>query len=378
MKKKAPQITLTEAQQDIIRMYWDKDPLDVVAQKAFGNPALTLNSPETLVVRAFVATLGESPKPVAPVKREKPVALTEDQKNNIRVLMEQDEPPTVKEVVEMIYGEIPDLSHLHGEYRLVHAFIKEIREDALDMWDEPVDRRRYNPPVKLQSVIGLANRYVGNPHEPGRALYDLAQLKKNQEANLHALLSYLQTSHFVTRACLYQKQADRDLFESTFVRHVHDKAADILPEEVDIYITIAVETVRVSQFDRDIALQERVRNNALESANGDENKVKLSMSLVESISTMMTKRDSSSKLVLTLINNVAGKRAERLNSKGGNVDMLINWLNLWMAEKTREDMLAMAEKHREEDEQEFDRIKNLDQMVALMAGLSKEEAATGV
>lgn len=372
-KPKTPEIVLTDAHKDVIRALWDKESLDVVAQKAFSNPALTLNSLETNAVRTFIASMGE-PRVEQKPKIEKMNELTPELKANINALMEREEPPSVKEVVEMLFGVIPDLSPLHWQYRLVHEYIKFVREDAVDMWDEPVKTRRYTPPQKFSSMIGMCNRYVINPNDSNKALYDQATMKKAQENNLRALLGHMNNAHFITRASLYQRQADRNLFESTFVRHLHDKAADLTQEEVDIYITIAVEVVRVSQFDRDIALQERLRNNILETAGADENKVKLSMSLVESINTMMTKRDSSSKLVHTLVNSVAGERSKRINSRSGGTDSLVTLINLWIDEQSRMDLIALAKKEKEEDEKEFGRIASLDDAIALMAGLSREEA----
>jgi hypothetical protein len=376
-KKEDTEISLTEAQKEVVRAYWDKESIDIVAQRAFEKPDISMNSPEAGAVRSFIATLGapahEEPKP-----RVRPTELTETQKNNIAALLENEPPPSVREIVSMLFGEIKDLSPLHAEYKLVFAHIRHVREDATDMWDEPVETRRYHPPTKLTNMIGMANRYVGNPHDPNKALYDMANMKKAQDANLRALLSYMQNAHFVTRASLYQRQADRNLFESTFVQHLHDKAADLSAEEVDIYITIAVEIVRVAQFDRDIALQERIRNNILESAGADESKVKLSMSLVESINSMMNKRDDSSKLIQNLIKSVAGERAKRLSGKDNKNDALINLINLWTEEQSRMDLIKLAKKEHEEDDAEFGRIASLDDAIALMAGLSREEASNGM
>ena len=367
-------IVLTDAQKDVVRTLWDKEPQDIVAQKAFSDTSLTLNSPETATVKAFMATIGEDVSAVVLPKPEKQDELTKEQKRNISALMEREDPPTVKEVVEMLFGACDDMSPLHWQYRLVYSYVKEIKEEATDMWDEPVETRRYHPPGKLDSIIGMANRYVGNPHDPGKALYDKPTLKKAQDANLRALANHMKNDHFVTRASLYQRQAERNLFESSFVRHLHDKAADLTQEEVDIYITIAVEIVRVSQFDRDIALQERIRNNALEKATIDPEKARLSMTLVESISTMMTKRDASNKSIHSLINSVAGERAKRIGSKTGGNDSFSTLINLWIEEVSRMDLLELAKKEHKEDEEEYNRIASLDDAIALMAGLSREEA----
>jgi hypothetical protein len=371
--RKVKKFELTDVQKEVINELWDKEPLNVVAQRAFMNSSLDLNSPETQAVREYIASLGES----EPKEREKVTELTEAQKNNIRALLDTEEPPTVREITLMLFPDIKDLGSLHKEYRLVYDFVKLENENATDAWDEPVETRRYQPPLKMVSLIGMANRYVGNPHDPGKSLYDMATLKKAQDANLRALLSYMKTSHFVTRASLYQRKADRDLFESTFVRHVHDKAAELTAEEVDTYITIAVEVVRVSQFDRDIALQERIRNNVLEGAGDADAKIKLSMSLVESINSMMDKRDASNKQIQSLIKSVAGERAKRLSGKGVSNDAIVNLINLWIEEQSRLDLIALAKKEHEEDEKEFGRIRDLDEAIALMAGLTHAEAVSG-
>jgi hypothetical protein len=93
---------------------------------------------------------------------------------------------------------------------------------------------------------------------------------------------------------------------------------------------------------------------------------------------MMNKRDDSSKLIQNLIKSVAGERAKRLSGKDNKNDALINLINLWTEEQSRMDLIKLAKKEHEEDEAEFGRIASLDDAIALMAGLSREEASNGM
>lgn len=379
--KKVKPLELVEDQKELIRRIWDKKDLLVVIGETFGgDPTLTLDSPEGKAVRLFISTIDTVAPIVEPPKEEvrlKQTKLTQEQIDNITVLLENESPPTVKEIVKLLFGEIKDLSPLHTEYRMVYAAVKKINEEATNIWDEPVTSRRYEPPKSLSAMIGMTNRYVGNPANPSKALYDPATIKKSHENNLNALVSYMKNVKFFQQASQYDRQADRNLFESTFVRHVQDKASDLSPEEVDTYINIATETVKVARFDRDILYQERIRDNIFEAHGTTENSQKLSMPLVESIKTLIGNRDGSNKHLHKLIESVSGARSERLKLNNNRNDALINIISKWTEEKGRNELIALAKKEHMEDVAEFDRIETLDDTWALMAGLTRKEALYG-
>jgi hypothetical protein len=377
--KSAP-LVLSEAQQSVVKEIWDKEDLVTVAQRVFALPDLESHAPEVKAVRSYIATLGQ---PLATVVKEKkplkgPVKLTEAQVTNIAAMLNRDEPPTVREITLMMFPDIKDLTPLHGEYKAVYAAVRDINEEAVSIWDEPVENRRYRPPISYPAMIGAINRHVGNPHDPQRALFDAANMKSQHERNIKALLSYMKTQRFVLSASQYDKKADRDLFESSFVNLTYDKAADLLPEDVDMYVSAAIETVEGSKFQRDIIRYERVINDYMDGDLDGEKRSNLSKPFVDALTALRQKAGESKKRHTDLLNGVAGARGKRIESKAGVNESLINFLALWTEEEDRNRLLEFAKQEHEEDGKEFERLRDLDDVMALVAGQSANEARGGL
>lgn len=377
-------IELTDEQKKIVDENWDKLAIKELTQKAFNNPELNGHHMEAKSIKAYLASKGEKGESAPEIKttvyqKKGLYKLTDPQKASIDSLLNTENPPPTKEIFQMIFPDLKLTSPLMQEYQSICKYIKEVNEEAMDIWDEPVDNRRYKPPRAYTSMIGLANRYVSNPIDPNKALYDVNNIKPIYEKNLKALLSYMQTTKFVLQASQYEKKADRELFESTFVRFCHDKASDLTAEEVDMYISAAAETVSVAQIERTIQRQEKFIDNSLDDQlDKDGNRYKLSMSLVESVNSLREKLDKSKGRLKGLIESVAGSRKDRIEGKSNQNDALTNLIQLWIDEKQRKDMLELAKKEHLEDATEADRISSLDDLTALVAGMTKEEATLGL
>lgn len=376
-------IELTAEQKAFVDANWDKMDLKTLTQKTFNNPELNGHHMEGKSVKAYIASKAGDGEiaPVIKTTADKPrkgsLDLTPAQKATVDSLLNTEEPPSTKEMFKMLFPDLTLKSYVMPEYKAVVGYVRSVNEESVDMWEDPVEKRRYQPPKTYHNVVGLVNKYVSNPFDPSRAMYDPTNIKPAHEKNLKALLSYMQSSTFSFQASQYDKKIDRELFESTFVRQVQDKAVDIIPEEVDTYIAIAATSVQVSQIERDIIKQQKIRDNILDDAAGDENKVKLSMSLVESIKAMQTQLIAAKKHKQDLLESVAGARNKRLDSKANQKDAIIDLIGLWTEEKTRLQLIALGKKEHMDDEGEMNRLESVDDVMALIAGMSKIEALTG-
>lgn len=377
-------IELTEEQKAFVRENWDKMDLKTLTQKAFKNPNLNGHHMEGKSIKAYIASLTPEGQEAPVIKTTQKIKkgsfeLTAPQKATVDSLLNTDEPPSTKEMFKMLFPDLQLKSFIMPEYRAIVKYVKETNEEAMDIWEEPVEKRRYSPPKNYSVMVGIVNRYVSNPHDPSKALYDPTHMKPAHEKNIKALLSYMQMTRFVLQASQYDKKADRDLFESTFVRQVQDKAVDLLPEEVDMYLAVAQETVSVAQIERSIIKQEKLIEETLDGGNDtDGSKAKLSMSLVESVNSLREKLDKSKGRLKGLLESVAGSRNKRIDAKSGQNDAITNLLGAWQEEKKRLEFIEVAKKEHLEDEAEMERLESLDDTYALIAGMSKREARMGI
>lgn len=380
-KKKV--VVLTDEQKTFVASHWANPEWDLrrITCSIFDDANLDIHHPEGKAVRSYIATLGTTPpieKPIPTPPRKGRFELTEVQKTNVEAFLNQDEVPTLREIFQIIFPNIKNYSTLCAEYQALSRFIKETNEEAINIWEEPVSERRYKPPGTWLILLGIVNKMVGNPNDPNRVLYDQLKMKASEERHIKALFGYMRTLTFTLKASQYDKKADRDLFISTFITHTQDKASELTPEEVDTYIAIAAETIQVAQIDREVQMQQRLITESLEGSD-DENgtKAKLSMSLVESINSLRDKLKESKNHVHKLITSVAGSRSKRIENKINKNDYLGNWINQWIEEESRKELIALGKKEHEEDAAEFGRIKSMDDSWALIAGMTEKEARGG-
>lgn len=371
-------IELTDEQKAYIDANWDKQDLLTLTRNVFNNQELDGRSTQGRSVKAYIANQGNEVKTVADKPKKGPYMLTDAQKQSVVSLLNTETPPPVKEIFKMLFPDIKSYTPLCAEYQALSRFVKSVNEEAMDIWEEPVLERRYKGPTGLQNVIGIVNRYVSNPVDPSRALYDVNTIKPGQEKNLKALLSYMRSTKFILQASQYERKADRDLFESTFVRFVQDKAVDLIPEEVDMYIAAASETVQVAQIERGIQKQERLIEECLEGQDEDGSRARLSMSLVESVNSLREKLDKSKGRLKGLIESVSGSRSKRIDNKTNKNDHLGNLLAIWADPETRQRLIELGMKEHEQDKNEYARIRDAEDSWALIAGMDENEAIGGL
>jgi hypothetical protein len=125
-------------------------------------------------------------------------------------------------------------------------------------------------------MIQRINRYVLDG-------IDEKKVSPKQKRDIKSIIGYLHTFRFSHQINSYNGNTDRELFESSFVRYTYDKN-DLTQEEVDQYILLAAEVVIAS------SIQERVERlqNMLDDTADDTEGRRISMSLVEAISSRQT------------------------------------------------------------------------------------------
>ncbi len=376
-------VELTDEQKTFIAAHWADPEWDLkrLTQHVFDDPTLDGHHTEGKSVRAYIATLGkpgeEPPKPFisSSYKPKKGrYELSSEQKTNIEAMLNQEQVPSTKEIFRLIFPDVREISYIGPEYLAVCRFIKDTNEEAIDMWEEPVAERRYKSPTTWAILLGIVNKCVGNPRDINRALYNPEKMKAGEERNIKALFSYMRIDTFVHRASRYEKKMDRDTFVSTFIRNTQDKAADLIPEEVDAYMDLAAETVQAGQIDREVQQQQKLLADSFEGNDEDGSKAKASMSLVDSLNNLRDKLKESKNRIDKLRKDLSGSRATRLDSKKTKDDYLGNWFALWVEEQTRQDIIDLGRKEHAEDAAEYGRIKSMDDSWALIAGMTEEEA----
>lgn len=367
MNEPQKEIQLTTEQKTYILANASTKSLLELTREIFGNPNLDGRSFEGRAVKVFLAGEQLPIKTTAHVGTGK-IVLTDAQKKQIEDLAHS---MTSLEVARLVFNN-PGIKQLSQEWRAVHQHYKTCYPEGIDASEDPVDENDYKPPVSTQTLTAQVNEFVPTG-DVNKKLYQWP-LKSSDERHIRALMSYMRVLKFKYQATQYQRNVDRMLFISTFMRFTHDKP-DLSAEEQDQYISAAAETVNIARIERDLM---RIEHNIEEIMDGDRESRGQFMPMVELINATRSKLDQSKGRLKTLIEGLVTSRSDRIKDRDNRNSSIINLFDAWLRDKQRrDDMCDMGSKEKEEDVKEVNRIKELDDMSVIISGMTEEEAGLG-
>lgn len=368
-------IVLTEEQKALIMARYADLDIHSLTRLVFSNERLDGRTREGRAVKEHLSGHSITIK----ASKHVPVGvleLTEDQRAKVQELAPSME--NVTELTQAVFND-PSIKKLSREWRAVNKALKEIYPKVFDVSEEPVDDTQYEPPSTLQALVGVVNKEV-SLSDTGKKVYQWGALKTSDDRQLRALMGYLRVFTLRYVASQYTRQVERDLFISTFIRWTHDKS-DLTQIEVDQMINAAAERVTIAQMEREIQRITKMQDEILEGAGEvDENgkKRRFGMNDVELINGVRARHDSSKKRLESLMSSLEESRAKRKQSIDARSGSVLFLFDAWMKdEQKRNDLLDLGSVEHAEDAKEVGRIRDLDDMTAIISGQTEDEAANG-
>lgn len=255
------------------------------------------------------------------------------------------------------------LSNLSIESRSVEEYLNTLPKQIRAVQTEEEQQGDYKPPKNQERAMVRVNKYVLDG-------IDKDKITARQKKELNSLISYLHTYRFLHQIGTYLDSVDRDLFESSFIRYTYDKS-DLTQEEVDQYIVLATEVVISSNIQETIqTLQEQIN---MEMDSGQ----KIPMTLVEAVTSARTEYNQCVGRQQKLLNDLKVKRSERMQKQVKDNASILNLVQMWKDEETRNEMLKMADMRREVLKGEIGRLSSMDDVKARIFGLTEEEVLDG-
>lgn len=349
---------LTEIQKETIRNNWDKLLLPALCKIVWGRDDVDGRDKYGKAIKKFMAENNLKPRTTEFIKGAE-VVLTEDQKEYIR--NSQDMRPM--EIAKIIFQR-QDIKPLSKEFKAVYAYMKDIGMTTPPE-DEPPQEEVYKSPKKLEHVLTKVNRFCNEEFEESK-------LKPDFRRNLTALLKYMSVYRFGYQINTYLTQVDRELFESSFVRYTYDKH-DLLEEDVDQYIDLCGQIVSNAQQERYIQLLEHDYREAL----SDDTKRQNSKAFVDMINGSKDKLNQGKTRQEKLYGGLVATRGERKKKQVDESASILKLVESWKMKESRDEMIKVSQEQKKVEEKEIDRISSIDDIVALLAGITKEELLYG-
>ncbi len=365
-------IELTEEQKAIVNQNVKTKKLGEMVPLVFPGAKPDGRTTEGKSIQAYLAGVDQK----APTTKD-PVGnaeLTPEQRAMIDSLMRDGRVKSSVEMAKLVYPGVT-IKNLGREQRAVYAYASQKFPDSFNVTEEPVADVQYLPPDRMQTLIGVVNGYVMTG-DVSRKTYNPNTLKVSDERNLKALMAYMRVMRFKYVASTYQKQVDRDLFVSTFVRWAHNKS-DLTEMEVDQMISAAAETVNIAQMEREIQDIKKYQESIMAGEVVDENgkQRRFGMTDVEMINGVRTKHDQAKGRLKTLMEGLEEARSKRVNQREER-NGWANFFEAWMNDpEWRTDIVGVGNREKAEDTAEVKRLRGFDDVIALISGMSEEEAS---
>ena len=310
-------------------------------------------------IKVYLASRQITPKKSHEYEAKGLIELTEEQKEYISHSCST---MTSVEIARIIFKNT-QLTNLNQETRTVAEHIKTL--DTKIVYADPSDvpEGDYKAPATFNRCLSRINKYV---HEG----LDESKLTGKQKRDVQSLIGYLHTYRFLHQINTYQDEQERELFESSFIRYTYDKN-DLTQEEVDQYIVLSTEVIISSNIQETIAVLQIQMDEAVQAGE------KISMSLVEAISTSRNEYNQSVGRQQKLLQDLKVKRSDRLSKQVKENASILNLVELWKEEESRKEMLKMAEMRKELLTKEIERLSTIDEIKARIMGISIDEVLNG-
>jgi hypothetical protein len=320
-------------------------------------------SKEGRAVKSFLSEIDLNAIPASEYQKVDRPELTEEQEEFIR-----NNRGTMKyvEMSRILFGN-ESLTSLSAEVRMVSQYCKNLigLEDFEEEQAEHGDFQ-YKPPKHPDRVLSKINKYILDSG------IDKEKIAPRQKKDIEKLMGYLHTFRFVHQISNYNNETERELFESSFVRYTYNKP-DLTQEEVDQYIVLSGEVVIASNIQRRVG---RLTSLLDETAMDNEGR-RISMSLVEAISTAQNEYNSCVNRQHKLLSDLKQKRSDRLSKQIHDNASILNLVETWKEEQARKELIKMAELRKKVTKETVDELSTMDQVKARIFGLSEEDAING-
>ena len=156
------------------------------------------------------------------------------------------------------------------------------------------------------------------------------------------------------------------------MRYTYNKS-DLTQEEVDQYIVLASEVVIASNIQRRVEHLQGLLDDVAEDTDGR----RISMSLVEAIGKAQNDYHQSVGRQNKLLSDLKEKRSDRLKNQIKENASIINLVQMWKEEESRNKLIQLAELRKKIVKSEIDNLSSMDEVKARILGISPDEILNG-
>ena len=368
------EISLTPKQKQAILDMWNNSPKDdappllALIQKAAGFEDKDGRSKEGKAVKKFLASRKIKARGAHEYRAKDEIVWTKEEKE---FMLNNAQTMTPREMAQYLKKD-DTITVLSKETRAVRDFLASEGIETLgsvnpitEHLGAEADTEIYKPPKSQDRAIARVNKYVND-------IIDRDNITSTIKKNIETLINYLSTYRFSHQINTYRSTTDRELYESSFIRYTWNKS-DLTQEEVDQYIVLSQEVVISANIQGRVERLSRL----LDEVSDDNEGRRISMSLVEAISTAQTEYNQCVSRQQKLLESLKEKRSYRLSKQIKENASILNLVQMWKQEESRRKLIKLAEFKKKAAKEEVEKLTSMDEIKARILGLTEEEAING-
>ena len=356
------EIFLTEEQKDKVLNEWNSRPqdppslLDLIKVAGFSDK--DGRSKEGRAVKQFLATRQIKAHGAHQYQPKKKIDLTDEDVEFVINNMSMMKP---MEMARVIFKN-ETLTNLNQETRAVLEVVRSHEEQIRPYEDTREIPDQYKPPKTFDQAVARINKYMHNG-------INKEKINIKQKKDVQSLIGFLHTYRFVHQVSGYNTLTERELFESSFVRYCHDKN-DLTEEEVDQYIVLSTEVVIASNIQHRVEHLQELMDGVANDTEGR----RISMSLVEAISTNQTEYNQCVNRQNKLLSDLKEKRSDKQKKMLQENASILNLVEMWKSEESRKQLIQLTELRKKTVKGEIDNLSGMEDVRAKILGISEDEA----
>jgi hypothetical protein len=360
---------LNEEQQKKIIDAWNENPgnpptLKHLTQLIF--PGKLGRDPEGMAVKTFLST--RNLKAVAAGAEAPKSSLIELSEENKLYIINNAKTNSALDMAKTIFNN-PNITNLHAETRAIVNFIKTQNTKTIysSNFINDVPMSEYEAPKTPDKTLRKVNEYINYFNG------NYSSLNAQQKKNIDKLMEYMATFKFLRTMNSLDSEMDRKTCEDGFVRYTYDKP-DLTQEEIDQYVELSNHIVQGFKIQK---RSEKLQVQLDTITNNDSDSQKYSMGLVEAIGKASTEYHQCLDRQKKLLESLTEKRSQRLSNQIKDNASILNLVQLWKQEESRQELLKIAELEQKAIAGEVERITTVEDIKARIMGLNKDVILKG-
>ena len=243
--------------------------------------------------------------------------------------------------------------------RAIFDYLKK-NQQALNLPESAKELDEYKSPRNQIETVARINCFVAHR-------IDIEKLSVQQKKDIEATQAFLRDNRFVFMVNAYTRQELRDLFESSFIKYIYNKASDITAEETEQFLNLASSVVTQMES---MAELNTLKDQQMIYLQNQQSPPKGLGDRIGSLESAINDLKNYQDKVIKTLN---GERNKRIDQKNTGQTSMAALFEAFQSEKGRREVMELVMSKDEKVKEAIKGLKDMDGLIASIWGINSDE-----